>query len=190
MKALRQGSRTNPMRTRTPMTRNSRFGEAPDIVVINPNGSSLQAAAACHEDSRGTPLEEQDDGGQHRDLSHHGPQPGLEDLIGDTDAERGGDGAEDAADAAEHDDHEAVHDMILAQRGADIADLRQARARHAGEARAEREGHHVHMISADADTGGHRPILHDGADLQAERGAREEQVGSDYDEEGKGDYEN
>ena len=89
----------------------------------------------------------------------------------------------------QNDDHETINDVVLAEAWADIADLREASARHAGKAGAERKREHVDAISTDAERGSHGTILHDGADLQAKGSAREEPVCEQDDEAGEADDE-
>ena len=60
------------------------------------------------------------------------------------------DGARELADAAQHDHHERVDDVALAEVGPDVADLRQRAAGQAGDARAEREGERVDARGVDA----------------------------------------
>ena len=71
------------------------------------------------------------------------PANGSRNLLTLAQPERGDDRAGELPDAAEHHDHERIHDVALAEVGADVADLRE---RHAAETRdpaAEREGEHV-----------------------------------------------
>ena len=72
------------------------------------------------------------------------------------------------ADAAEHDDHEAVDDVGLAQIGAHIVDLAERHAGHARHARAERESHAVHLARPDAHGVRHRPVLRHRPHFEAE----------------------
>ena len=69
-----------------------------------------------------------DDQHQHHDLGQHRTRESFEQLVQHAQPERGIDGAGQLADAAEHHHHERVDDVALAQVGADIADLRQARS--------------------------------------------------------------
>ena len=66
-------------------------------------------------------------------------------------AERRVDGAGELADAAQHDDHERVDDVALAEVGADVADLRQRAAGEPGDAGAEAERQHVDARRAHAE---------------------------------------
>src|SRR2546421_185161 len=74
--------------------------------------SSLQIARPRGEQAGRTPLQKKNDGGQHRDFAHHRSDPGLENLVSDPDTERSGDGAGEVADASQHHDHKAVHNVI------------------------------------------------------------------------------
>src|SRR5207302_5947357 len=86
---------------------------------------SIKAAAARGEQSRRAPLQKQNDGRKHGDLAEDRSQMRLQHLVGHADAQGGGDRAHQIADASEHDDHEAIHNVALAETGADIANLRQ-----------------------------------------------------------------
>ena len=98
----------------------------------------FEAAALGDEEAGGLPLEEEDDRAEHEDLAEHGiAEDLLERLIDDADAERADDRAEDIADAADDHGHEGIDDVVLAEAGADIADLREERAGQSGEAAAE-----------------------------------------------------
>ena len=81
--------------------------------------------------------------------------------------EGGGDGAEQAGGAAEHDDQEGVDDVELAGGRSGRADRGEGRARDAGDAAAEAEGVAVDLLGVDADGAGHHAVLHHGAHLLA-----------------------
>ena len=69
------------------------------------------------------------------DLGEHRALPGFEELVDDAEPERRVHGARELTDAAEHDDHERVDDVALAEVGTDVADLRQRAAGEPGDAR-------------------------------------------------------
>src|SRR5204863_9083608 len=66
-------------------------------------------------------LDEHDDEHEQRDLREHRARPRLEELVGDAEAQRRVHGAGEQADAAQHDDHERIDDVALAEIGADVA---------------------------------------------------------------------
>ena len=96
------------------------------------------------------------------------PAKRLEEFVGDAEREGADKRAPEIADAAEHHDHEAVDDVALAEIGADIVDLRQRHAGHAGDAGAEAEGQRVDAAGADAHRRGHAAVLRHRAHSQAE----------------------
>ena len=88
-------------------------------------------------------------------------------------------GAGELADAAQHDDHERVDDVALAEVGTDVADLRQRAAGEAGDARAERRTRACRRAPCrHADAAGHRAVLRDAAHEQAEPRARQQRARS------------
>ena len=113
-------------------------------------------------------LDEDDDEDQHHDLGQHRALPAFEQLVQHAQAEAGVDGAGELADAAEHDDHEAVDDVALAEVGADIADLAQRAAGQARDAGAQREGVGVDARRVHADARRHAPVLRHAAHEQAQ----------------------
>src|SRR3974390_1268877 len=94
--------------------------------------SRLHCAALEREHSARALLDEQDDEDEDGDLAEHGACVRLEELVGDAERERADQSAPQIADAAEHDDHERVDDVTLAEVWTDIVDLRQRYARDAG----------------------------------------------------------
>src|SRR6185369_15613187 len=99
---------------------------------------------------------------------------GLEDLVYDAEREGADQRPPEIADPAEDDDHEGIDDVALAEIGADIVDLRQRDATDAGNPRTEAEGERVDAGRADAHGARHFAVLRDGAHLQAERRAAED----------------
>src|SRR5262245_41113264 len=85
--------------------------------------SGFGTTPARREQASRPALQEQDDGDQDRHLREDGAQRRLDALVEAADAGGGQDRAEQLADAAGDDDHERVHDVVLAERGADVADL-------------------------------------------------------------------
>src|SRR5258706_10580326 len=183
-KAFRHGSTTRPLMATSAINQGSRFLQLPVLI------SAFQTSAARDKNPGWPPLEEQNDGGQHGDFTHDGPQPGLQNLIRHADAERCGGGSDQVSNPAEDHDHETVHNIILAQARTDIADLGKTGAGHAGQTRTESKRHHVDAISANAQSGGHGAVLHHSTNLQPECGARQQPIGEQEDEDGKTDYEN
>ena len=92
----------------------------------------------------------------------------LEQLVGESDQEGAERGAPQVADAAEHDDHEAVDDVALAEVRRDVVDLRQRHARDPRHPRSEPEGQHVDARGRNAHRRRHAPVLGHRAHLQAE----------------------
>ena len=114
-------------------------------------------------------LDEQDQQHQHDDLAEHRAGHRFEELVDDPQGQRRDQRAPQIADAAEHHDHETVDDVALAEIGADIVDLAQRHACHAGDARAQSERHRIDPGGADAHRRRHAPVLRHRAHLQAER---------------------
>src|SRR5687768_6933394 len=105
----------------------------------------FETAALRHKNSRGTPLEEEDDGDEHGDFPEHGVEENLlQRLVGKSDPERAHDGARKIADATDHDGHEAIDDVVLAERRTDVTDLTEKRARESRESAPEAKGEHVY----------------------------------------------
>src|SRR4051812_33164666 len=77
------------------------------------------------EHALGTPLDEEDQDHEQHDLSEHRARQRLEELVGDTEADGAGDRACDVTHATQHDHHEAVDDVALAQLRTDVAELRE-----------------------------------------------------------------
>src|SRR5260221_109326 len=151
----------------------------------------LKTPALCDKDPRGTPLKEEDDHRQHEDLSKHRIEKDLlQRLIDNPDPERADDRADDITDAPDHDSHEAIDDITLAQAGTDIADLRKERSREAREAAPQSESEHVHALGFHAHARGHLAVLHDCANEQAKRRPGKNEVRADDDDDGKADHEN
>ena len=96
------------------------------------------------------------------------PSVRLEQLVDDAHRHAADERAPQVADAAEDDDHERVDDVGLTEVGADVGQLAERDAGDAGDARAEPERHRVDPRAADAHRPRHRPVLRDGADLEAE----------------------
>ena len=99
------------------------------------------------------------------------PARRLEQLVDDAQTERRRHRAGQPPDAAQDDDHERVDDVALSQLGPDVAELRERHAAEASDPRAEAEHQRVDPLGRDADAGGHRAILSDRPDLQAESAA-------------------
>ena len=101
------------------------------------------------------------------------PDHASSSLLSEAEPERRVHRAGELADAAEHDDHERVDDVALAEVGADVADLRQRAAGESGDARAERRRRACRRAPVGTPThAGHRAVLRDAADEQAEPRAR------------------
>ena len=121
-------------------------------------------------------MQEKDDHNEHNDLADDRIlRHFLQRLIGHADADGRADRAHDVADAADHDSHEAIDDVVLAHGRADVADLRKERTGESGETAAKREREHVDALRANADARGHLAVLHDRANEQAERRFGEQQ---------------
>src|SRR5437762_2906364 len=108
-----------------------------------PSVSRFRIASPWREQSRRPALQEDDDGEQDRHLGEHGAERGLDALVEPADARRGEDRPRELADAARHYDHERIDDVVLAERGPDVSDLRQRAAPEARETCAESEGDRI-----------------------------------------------
>ncbi len=103
-----------------------------------------------------------------RDLREHRSGERLEELVQDAEPERADDRAGKLPDAAEHDRHERVDDVRLPEVRTDVPDLRQRDTAEPRDAGAEAERKRVDLRGAHAHAAGHRAVLRDGADEQAE----------------------
>ena len=83
------------------------------------------------------------------------PETGSSSLLTTPRPSAGEQRAGQLADAAEHHDHERVHDVALAELGTDVADLRQRDAAQARDARADAEGQRVDARGANAHAARH-----------------------------------
>ena len=101
-------------------------------------------------------------------LASTAPGVRLEQLVDDAHRHAADERAPQVADAAEDHDHERVDDVGLSEVRADVGQLAERDAGDAGDARAEAERHRVHPLAADAHRPRHRPVLRDGADVEAE----------------------
>ena len=124
------------------------------------------------------PLLDEDDDEAPAPRSWRAPRPtsGSRNLLTHAQAQRGVHGAGELADAAQHDDHERVDDVALAEVGADVADLRQRAAGEAGDAGAQAEGQRVDARrAARRRSSAMRAVLRDAAHEQAEARAVQQQ---------------
>src|SRR6266508_5511558 len=113
--------------------------------------SRVRIAPLRREESGRSPLDEQDHENEDDDLAEHGTETRLDDLVEPAYAHRGQDGAEELPHPARHDDHEGVDDVVLAELGADVADLGQRAAGQPRKPGAERERQGVHAARADTE---------------------------------------
>ena len=134
-----------------------------------------------------SPLDEEDDDDQQHDLALDRADQRLEQLVGEADHQRAKRRAPQVADAAEHDDHEAVDDVALAEIGRDVVDLRKRDPGDPGNAGAEPEGQHVDPRGRDAHRRRHAAVLRHRAHLQAERRRAQHQLQPGEDESGEHD---
>ena len=132
-------------------------------------------------------LDEEDDEDQNQDLGEHRASIGLKELVRDAERQRAGKRPPEIADAAEHDDHEAVDDVALAEVRRHVVDLRKRYARHAGDSGAEREGEGVDPGRADSHRRGHAAVLRHRPHLQAEGRRLQDHVQDDEDQKRKDD---
>src|SRR5437588_12401058 len=102
--------------------------------------SCLHRPAPEREQALRSLLDKEDEEHEHGDLGEHGARPGLEEFVDDAQAERGVYGARELANAAQHDDHERIDDIALAEIGPHVADLRQSTASQARDPCPETEG--------------------------------------------------
>src|SRR5258706_15361798 len=122
--------------------------------ILSFDGSPLQGEHALR-----ASLDEEDDEHEHCDLGEHSTLPGLEQLVGKTQAQGGVHRAGEWSNAAENHDHEGIDDVGLPEIGADIADLRQLAARQAVNARAQAEGQGIDPGGGHPDAGRQRAGL-------------------------------
>src|SRR5258708_2417772 len=137
--------------------------------------SCLRHTPLQREQSLRALLDEDDDEDEHHDLRDHGARPGLEELVRESEPERRVDGAGELSDAAEHDHHERIDDVRLAEVGPDVADLRERTSGKPGDSRAQAEGPRIDARRWNADAGSHRAVLRDAADKEPETRTREEE---------------
>src|SRR6266853_4307725 len=138
--------------------------------ILNFDGSPLQG-----EHSLWAPLDEEDDEHEHGDLGEHCTLPGLEQLVGETQAQSGVHRAGELSHAAENHHHEGIDDVGLSEIGADIADLRQRAAGQAGNTRAQAEGQGIDARCGHADAGSHGAVLSHSANEESQARFREQQ---------------
>jgi hypothetical protein len=110
------------------------------------------------------PLNEQNQEYQHQDLGKHRALERFDKLVDDAQAHRGDKRPPKIADAPQHHDEETVDNVVLAEIGADIVDLAQRNAGHAGDAGTEAKSECVDHRRADAHYRRHAPVLHHGSD--------------------------
>src|SRR5438309_6773578 len=91
--------------------------------------SRLGIAPPRREEPGRPPLQEQDDADEDCHLAEHRAERGLDALGQAAEAGRGQDRPGELADAAGDDHHERVHDVVLAERRADVSDLGESAAR-------------------------------------------------------------
>src|SRR5689334_16881352 len=94
--------------------------------------SRIRVAPLRREEAGGPPLDEQDDQHEDQHLAEHRAHRRLDELVEPADPERGDDAAEELPHAARHHHHERVDDVVLAELGADVADLGDGAARQPG----------------------------------------------------------
>ena len=119
-------------------------------------------------------LDEHDNEYEHADFREHRARPGFEELV-DAESHRRVHGSRQLADTAEHDHHERVDDVTLAEIGTDVANLRKRASREAGKTRAKAERPHVDAPGRNAGATRHGAVLRHGAHEQPEARAREQQ---------------
>ena len=132
-------------------------------------------------------LNEHDDEDEHRDLREYRALPCFKQLVGESESERGINRSGQLPHTAEHDHHERVDDVVLAQIGPDVADLRKRAAGEARDAGAEPERPHVDACGRHADAGRHLAVLRHAAHKQAEPRLVQQQIDQKHDGERKAD---
>ncbi len=91
--------------------------------------------------------------------------------------------------APDDDGHKCVDNVILPEVGTDVADLGKECPGQAGESASKPEGQHIHPLRRDAHAGRHVPVLHDGANQEAERRLGKQEPGADDDQDREPDHE-
>src|SRR5207302_3793776 len=172
---LHTGNTTNSTIAATPIAihnrcdgkRERRAAPAARFSGTNAAGiSRFNGAALQRKQSLRPLLYEDDDEDEHGDFRQYRALPRLEELVDDAKPQRRVDGARQLSDAAQHDDHERVDDVTLAEIRTDVADLRQRATGETGNARAESEREHVDAHGRDAERARHAAVLRDGAHKQ------------------------
>src|ERR1700712_2405617 len=107
-----------------PPTTGRDSGAGESTAFMKSSSSRFGAAALHREDALRALLDEDDDEDEHHDLGEHGALPAFEQLVQHPEADGGVDGTGELPDAAEHDHHERVDDVALAEVRTDVADLR------------------------------------------------------------------
>src|SRR5689334_25080221 len=121
--------------------------------------SRLGTASSRGKESRRPTLEEQDHEHENRDLREDRAERRLDPLVESADSGRRQNRAGELPHATGDDDHEGVDDVVLAERGPDIADLRERGARETRQPGAERERRGIDPAGTDAEARRHPAIL-------------------------------
>src|SRR5207245_11175381 len=112
--------------------------------------SRLGIAPPRREEPGRPPLQEEDDAHEDRHLAEHRAERGLDALGQAAEAGRGQDRPGELANAAGDDHHEGVHEVVLAERLADVADLGERAAGQTREPRSEGDRGRVRRARAQA----------------------------------------
>src|SRR5712671_8062613 len=91
--------------------------------IPSATASRLGIPPPRREETGRPPLQEEDDAHQDRHLAEYRAERGLDPLGESAEPGRGQDRPRELTDAAGDDHHERVHDVVLAERRADVADL-------------------------------------------------------------------
>ena len=108
----------------------------------------------------------------------HGAAGRLQKLVGNAQGQPARQRAPEVAHAAKHHDHEGIHNVGLAQIGANVGNLAQGHASHASHAGAKAECQCVHARGAYAHAAGNGPVLRYGAHFKPQPGAVHDSGGS------------
>src|ERR1700730_13047000 len=98
------------------------------MAILNLDTSSFE----CEQTSR-TFLDKEHDQYQYGDLGQDGSPEGLDDFADNSQAHRPYNSAGQLAYASQHDSHEGIDDIALAQIRTDVADLRQSASAKSGD---------------------------------------------------------
>src|SRR5215470_679923 len=110
------------------MLQSGRTTATTSATIPSATASRFGIPSPGREEARRPPLQEEDDADQDRHLAEDGAERRLDALGEAAEPGRGEDRTGQLADAPGHDHHERVHDVVLAERRPDVADLRERAA--------------------------------------------------------------